>query len=301
MTEVVSDHATLPRVSADTSYDEIGDLIAEHGGVIVIGLFGPEIVAAVNAELDAAADLAEPSQGLYQPLLDDFHGAGTTHVTALPAKSRTFAVEVMAHPLYRAMAERFLTWSLLEEVGMSAEGSWHLNLAHLIIRGPGSVDQMLHRDEDIWMEVPYPRRGVLLLASMIAWVDFTRENGATRLVPGSHRWPDVERPVTGRSRQAQDDELVYAEMPAGSAVIYLGTTIHGGSANLTESTMRRGAHLSYCLGWLRTEENNYLAVPPDIARELPRECQEILGYGSTGLLGAVGLRNPVDLLAEGKL
>ena len=104
-----------------------------------------------------------------------------------------------------------------------------------------------------------------------------------------------------RARQPQEDEVVYAEMPAGSAVLYLGTTVHGGSANLTEATMRRGAHLSFSLGWLRTEENNYLAVPPAIARTLPRECQEVLGYRSTGLLGAVDLRNPVDLLAEGKL
>ncbi len=101
--------------------------------------------------------------------------------------------------------------------------------------------------------------------------------------------------------------MAYAEMPAGSAVVYTGGTIHGGGANVTD-TPRRGAHLSYCLGWLRTEENNYLSTPPAVAARLPRLAQEVLGYAmhdslprGGGYLGMVRMQDPVELLARGEL
>ena len=82
------------------------------------------------------------------------------------------------------------------------------------------------------------------------------------------------------------DELVAAEMSAGSAVLYLGSTQHGGGANVTTDVRRRGMHVSYCLGWLRTEENQYLATPIDVVRTLPRESQALLGYAvHDGLAG----------------
>jgi ectoine hydroxylase-related dioxygenase (phytanoyl-CoA dioxygenase family) len=134
---------------------------------------------------------------------------------------------------------------------------------------------------------------------MTALVDFTQELGATRVVPGSHRWP--------YEREAQPEEVAVAEMPAGSSVIYLGSTIHGAGANQTDRE-RRGLHLSYVVGWLRTEENNYLATPPEIAKTLPRRAQELIGYSvhdairsAGGYLGMLDLRDPVDLLEEGRL
>ena len=97
-------------------------------------------------------------------------------------------------------------------------------------------------------------------------------------------------------------------MPAGSAVLYLGSTLHGGGANTSKRLQRRGLHLSYVVGWLRTEENNVLSTPPDIARSLPRRAQELIGYGAHdaiadggGYLGTLDLRSPVDLLEEGSL
>jgi ectoine hydroxylase-related dioxygenase (phytanoyl-CoA dioxygenase family) len=91
-------------------------------------------------------------------------------------------------------------------------------------------------------------------------------------------------------------------------VIYLGSTIHGAGANTTVDRRRRGMHVSYVLGWLRTEENQYLSVPVDVVRELPRRAQELLGWAAHdalaaggGYLGTVDLRDPVDLLAEGRL
>jgi ectoine hydroxylase-related dioxygenase (phytanoyl-CoA dioxygenase family) len=164
---------------------------------------------------------------------------------------------------------------------------------------PAPNSSNLHRDELVWVHMPRPHPE-LQVASMIALVDFTATNGATRVVPGSHRWdPD---------RTAQPSELVAAEMTAGSAVLYLGSTIHAGGANTTVDEWRRGMHLSFVLGWLRTEENHYLTTPPDVARSLPRASQELLGYAAHdaiaqmgGYLGTVELRDPVELLADGGL
>jgi len=174
---------------------------------------------------------------------------------------------------------------------------YQLNLAHLLERLPGATDQYWHQDELVWNLVPEPKPE-LQLASVIALVDFTADNGATRVFPGSHLW---ER---GRYPGAGDDAAV-AEMPAGSAVVYLGSTFHGGGAH-TGSEPRRGVHLSYTLGWLRTEENNYLAVPPEVAAQLPVRCQEVLGYAvhdaierGGGYLGMVDMRDPIELFAEG--
>ena len=175
---------------------------------------------------------------------------------------------------------------------------YQLNLGHVLDRGPGAERQFLHRDELVWVNFPSPHPE-LQVASMIALVDFTKDNGGTCVVPGSNHWePD---------RQPEEDEIAVAEMSAGSAVIYLGSTIHAGGTNVTDER-RRGLHLSYVLGWLRTEENHYLATPPEIARELPRESQELLGYAAHdaladggGYLGALDLRDPVDLLQSGEL
>jgi ectoine hydroxylase-related dioxygenase (phytanoyl-CoA dioxygenase family) len=147
------------------------------------------------------------------------------------------------------------------------------------------------------------------MAAVIAFVDFTRENGGTRIIPGSHGWPD--RSLLPAEQFAQPtpkaEQIACAEMPAGSAVVYLGGTIHAGGSNITDIP-RRGAHLSYCLGWLRTEENNYLAVPPAVAAKLPRQAQELLGYAvhdsiarGGGYLGMVRMQDPIELLDRDEL
>jgi ectoine hydroxylase-related dioxygenase (phytanoyl-CoA dioxygenase family) len=217
----------------------------------------------------------------------------------MPGISRTFATDVMCNPLLLDLCDRVLLPSCAR---------YQLNLGHLLQRGPGAGEQILHRDELVWNDVPSPHPEIQL-ASVIAFVDFTRDNGATRVVPGSHRWPGRE--LSGAEQMSRpppsDDQIEVAEMPAGSAVVYSGGTIHAGGANTTDIP-RRGAHLSYCVGWLRTEENNYLSTPPEVAATLPRRAQELLGYSvhdsmlrGGGYLGMVRLQDPVELLARGEL
>jgi len=282
--------ATLKRLRASDSIDAIEQALKDDGGVIVEGFLAAEVVARIEAEVAEVRDRANPGMKHLNPAVQFFYGDKTRHVNGMAARSRTFATEVLIHPLYLAICDRVLLPSCAR---------YHLNLGHLIDRGPGATNQLLHRDEVVWAHFPNPHAEIQL-ASMIALDDFEVENGATRIVPGSHRWP--------RTRQPEPHEIVDAVMPAGSAVIYLGSTIHGAGANSTASEWRPGLHISYTLGWLRTEENNYLAVPPDVARTLPRKAQEILGYAvhdaiasGGGYLGMVGLRDPVELMAEGKL
>jgi hypothetical protein len=291
--------ATLERFDAGSDPDEIHAAIERDGAVIIEGLLSPDVVARVNDEVGAALDQADPDDAMFNPVMQAFHGPCTRQVSGVPGLSPTFAVEVMCHPLLLALADRILLPSCAR---------YQLNLGHLLQRGPGAEEQWLHRDEAVWSDMPRPGPE-LQLATVIAFVDFTRENGATRVVPGSHRWPDralsPAEQVLGT--QPAPEQIAYAEMPAGSAVVYLGGTIHAGGANSTDIP-RRGAHLSYCLGWLRTEENNYLSIPPALAAKLPRQAQELIGYSvhdsiprGGGYLGMVRMQDPVELLERGEL
>jgi ectoine hydroxylase-related dioxygenase (phytanoyl-CoA dioxygenase family) len=282
--------AALRHLTASDSLDSIEQALKDDGGVIIEGFLDPDVVSRIQAEVAEARAAANPGMQHLNPAIQFFFGDKTRHVNGMVAQSRTFATEVMIHPTYLAICDRVLLPSCAR---------YQLNLGHLIDRGPGAQAQLLHRDELVWVHLPQPH-GEVQVASMIALEDFRAENGATRIVPGSHRWP--------RTRKPEAHEIADAVMPAGSAVIYLGSTIHGGGANSTRDEWRPGLHISYVLGWLRTEENNYLAVPPEIARTLPRAAQEVLGYAvhdaiasAGGYLGMLGLRDPVDLMAEGTL
>jgi Phytanoyl-CoA dioxygenase (PhyH) len=290
---------TLERFDVSSDPDKIHDTLRRDGGVIVEGLLSPDVVARVNDEVGEALDRARPDDDMFNPIMQAFHGPHTRQVSGAPGLSPTFAVDVMCHPLLLEMADRVLLPSCAR---------YQLNLGHLLQRGPGSDEQILHRDELVWSDMPRPEPE-LQLATVIAFVDFTRENGATRVVPGSHLWPERALPPIEQflGRQPEPEEIAYAEMPAGSAVVYLGGTIHAGGSNTTDIA-RRGAHLSYCLGWLRTEENNYLAIPPSVAAKLPRQAQEVIGYSvhdsiprGGGYLGMVRMQDPVELLGRGEL
>ncbi len=282
----------LARLRAEDAIEDVAAALREDGAVVVEGLLDPDLLDRFNAEVDPLVAEARPDhdQAFINPSVAWFFGDKTRHVTGVASKSRVFATEILTHPIFLGVCDAVLAPSCAR---------YQLNLAHVLDRGPGAEQQYLHRDELVWVHVPRPHPE-LQVASMIALVDFTADNGATRVAPGSHRWPV--------DRQAEPGELVPAEMPAGSAIIYLGSTTHAGGANTTADQWRRGMHLSYVVGWLRTEENHYLTTPPDIARRLPRQSQELLGYAAHdaiadagGYLGTVELRDPVDLLAEGAL
>jgi ectoine hydroxylase-related dioxygenase (phytanoyl-CoA dioxygenase family) len=282
--------AAIPRHDASETPETIAGTLETAGAVIVENLLDPALLARLNAEIDPLLEEARPDRPFLNPVIEWFFGKQTRHVTAVAARSRTFSHEILPHPVYMAICDRILG---------PACSSYQLNIAHIMDRGPGAEQQLLHRDEDVWPHLPRPHPEIQL-ASVIALVDFRADIGATRVVPGSHRWP--------REREPRPEEIAVAEMKAGSAVVYLGSAIHAGGANVSRGEFRRGMHVSYTVGWLRTEENQYLSVPIEEVRAMPRRSQELLGYAAHdaiaaggGYLGTVDLVSPVDLIADGRL
>jgi len=282
--------ATVPRLPATQPIETITEALLDAGAIIVTDFLDPLVLARLNAELTPHFEAAQTKpQGFINEGYAAFYGPYVRHVLAVAEKSNTFVDEVLCHPIYVGLGQAIL--------GPSCK-TFQLNVAHGLERGPGAAMQHLHRDEVVWPDLgpAHPHREI---SSVIALGDFTAEMGATLVVPGSHKWD--------RARKPQPDEIVAAEMSPGSAVIYLGGAIHAGGPN-TSDRRRRGLHVSYTLGWLRTEENNYLAISRERVRALSPLAQTLLGFAAhdglsmgLGYLGAVDLRDPVDLFAEGKL
>jgi ectoine hydroxylase-related dioxygenase (phytanoyl-CoA dioxygenase family) len=204
---------------------------------------------------------------------DDFEGHRTRRIYALFAKTR--ALDALAiHPLVLDALDRVL-------------GPAQLSAPTGIEIGPGESAQPLHPDDAIY---PIPRpHPELVLNVMWPFDDFTEENGATRLVPGSQHWVD-ETPTPST-------ETITFTMPAGSALMYVGSLWHGGGANTTSSP-RIGVVLHYSVAWVRPVENHVLAVPRAVVAELPERLQELLGYNIyPPFIGYVDGRHPRRLLA----
>jgi ectoine hydroxylase-related dioxygenase (phytanoyl-CoA dioxygenase family) len=190
----------------------------------------------------------------------EFWGEQTKRFTRLAARAPAFA-ELLDHELMHSWAGRALQ-----------EGYW-LNTGQAMIVGPGEKAQVLHRDLGLWpMFVELGRNAPECMVSiLLALSDFTEEVGATRMVPGSHRWDSFHT-------VADPSSTLPAVMAAGSAFLYPGKTIHGAGANRTDRSWRRGLHMSFVLGWLTPEEASPIAVPWDIARGYSERVQRMLGY-----------------------
>jgi ectoine hydroxylase-related dioxygenase (phytanoyl-CoA dioxygenase family) len=280
----------LQRIPSSDPVERILEALDLDGAVIVRGLLAPDVLAKFNAELDPWLDETASERPCLNPAIEWFMGKTTRHLTGVAAKSRTFATDVLCNPVLLAISDAILLPSCAR---------YQLNVAHVLDRGPGAEPQLLHRDQLVWNDLPKPHPE-LQVASVIALVDFNESNGATRVIPGSHKWP--------LDRVPKEEQAIAAVMAAGDAVVYLGSTIHGGGPNTTGDQSRRGMHLSYVLGWLRTEENHYLSTPLETVRGLPHRSQELLGYAAHdamarggGYLGTVDVRDPVEMLEKGDL
>ena len=260
----------LKSFEAGAGADRVAAAIERDGYAIVRGVLDPEALARLSGELAPhleATELGDP---------DSFFGSRTKRFGALLSRcpmSRDMAVD----PLLLAVADRVLG-PYCARYRIHYTGVMHIE--------PGETAQVMHRDTG-----PFPIQNPappLTLATMWAVTDFSEENGATRIVPGSHRWPDARVP--------EPDEIAAAEMPAGSLLIYVGSTIHGGGANRSGAA-RCGVALHYALGWLRQEENQYLAVPMEEARTFPHQLQCLMGYElGTVNLGFADHKHPNDVL-----
>ena len=260
----------VPRVAADASVDAVERALRESGCVVVERLAPAELMDRLESDLDPFL-AATPAGG------DEFTGFKTRRTGCLLARSRTFG-SLAAHPTVLGALDRVL--------GDHAT-SYQLHLTQVIEIGPGEPAQLVHRDQWAFDFFPFPAGFEVECHTMWAMSDFTEENGATRVVPGSHRFDDKLR--------LQEADTIAAEMTKGSVLLYLGSLYHGGGANRS-SAPRRGVNVGYTLSWLRQEENQYLACPPEAARDLPEDLARLAGYRRGAYaLGYYGdLRDPYD-------
>jgi ectoine hydroxylase-related dioxygenase (phytanoyl-CoA dioxygenase family) len=273
----------IEQFGPDVPIASLIEAIDRDGVAMVSGVIDPQLLTALNAELDPIIADAQPGTPNHIEWLQDFMGFKTVRIDGLPGKSKSF-VELLQHPLALKMADHYLLPSCLHYL---------LSTAQLIEIQTEETVQQLHRDDVAWIHEPIPTtRDVapnsqtqqLEVIVLYALSDFTAENGATRVVPGSHLWP--------ANRKPKDHEVLAAEMPAGSAIYYLGKTLHGGGPNSTPNTKRRALYCGFALGWLRTKENFFLSTPIDAVREMPKTVQDLLGYETHGGVGVVDVGSP---------
>jgi len=244
------------------SLTEILAVLAQDGGVIVHNMLSPQVVANLLSELAPQSETSQVGPKSSNENVNHFWGQQTKRFTRLAQRSQTFADEVLVHPTLTGVADELLKPYC---------ASYWMNTGQMMIVMPGGAPQYMHRDSDDWPAMCSPTAPPCQISCMFALSDFTTENGATRVAPGSHLWSDY-------SRQATDDEITQAVMPAGSGMIYLGKTLHSAGADKTENEPRFGMHLSYVLGWLTPEEAGCLGVTEDRAKTFTKQQQQLLGY-----------------------
>jgi ectoine hydroxylase-related dioxygenase (phytanoyl-CoA dioxygenase family) len=213
-----------------------------------------------------------------EPAANIFEGTSTHRIYNLLARGAIYQ-RVPVHPSVLPIVE-----------GVLDRGCLVSSLSSIAI-GPGETEQPLHADDQL---IPLPKPHVSIICNtMWALTDFTIENGATRVVPGSHRADRSPLPF------GEPVEVKYAEMKAGSVLVFDGSIWHGGGANRT-SERRLGLAMNYCAGWIRQQENQQLGIPLEVARGFSLQLRKLAGFGLyKRLLGHIDKCSPDDLLEGG--
>lgn len=247
----------LKYISAKNMKEDLIDTLEENGCVIITELMNNKDLESLQKELEPVFSQTPNSSGT-------FHGFNTRRFGGIVKKSPT-SHNLITHPLILEIMDDIL--------GLHCS-RYQLSLTQAIRIYPGEAAQIIHTDDTM-----YPFSHPLnqsMVNVMWACSDFTAENGATRLIPGSHLW-DEEKRKDPKSYAMAEDMTQPAIMPKGSALIYFGSLWHSGGANTSDET-RTGLVFSYNLGWLRQAENQYLSVPKDTARQLSPKLRELIGY-----------------------
>jgi len=246
--------------------------VAEDGYTIIEGAIEPDLVAALEEDLLRI----ERERGIV-PASNDFEGRRTVRIYNLLVHGELYEripVHASILPIVERVLDRGCLVSSLSSISICS----------------GETGQPMHADDQL---IPLPKpHPAIVCNSMWAITDFTRDNGATRIIPGSHlrdRSPDPA---------ARYEGVIPAEMPRGSVLVYHGSLWHKGGANKTDRR-RTGIAMNYCAGFLRQQENQQLGIPREIAKGFSPRLRELVGYGVyRGLIGHIDKTSPQQLLDE---
>jgi len=261
----------LQHFNVNASVDDVVAALKRDGACIVDNVISRGEMDAVAAELKPWIDATA-----FGP--DDFSGHRTTRTGGLVARS-PLCRELVMDPVVLGVTKQFLSHAT----------SFQLHLTQVIAIGPGEPAQPIHRDQWAFDFYPFPSGYEVQCNTIWAMTDFTEENGATRVVPGSNALADKLR--------FKLEDSIPAEMSKGSVLLYSGSVYHGGGANQSDAT-RVGINITYNLSWLRQEENQYLSCPPEIAKTLPVPLLKLMGYrrGAYALGYVDDLRDPIEVV-----
>ena len=265
---------TLTHLPATATAADIHDLLVRDGAVVVDDLGDPACIARMRSETAPYIEMTAFGS-------DDFAGRRTRRTGALIARSPT-SRELIQHPLVLEVTGRLLDRAT----------NYQLHLSQTIAIGPGEPAQPIHRDQWAFDFFPFPSDHHVQCNTIWALTDFTEENGATRIIPGSQELAD--------SFDHTIDETVPAEMSVGSCLFYTGKVFHGGGANRSDE-VRIAGNITYVVGWLRQEENQYLSVPREVAETLDDDLLRLMGYrvGAYALGYIDDVRDPIEAIRGG--
>ncbi|MCV7287807.1 phytanoyl-CoA dioxygenase family protein [Mycolicibacterium wolinskyi] len=260
----------LPRISLRDSSaataENVAAIVKSDGGVVIEGLLSADQVRRFNADIDPHLAALHAGSSHVDASIQDFHGAQTKRLTNLITLSKTFREEIIDNDVVLAIADQMMHPSY---------DSYWMGTAQVIEIGPGNKAQPHHRDLENYpgyLEMG-PSGPEVMINFLIALTDFTEENGATRVVPGSHTWPDF-------TDRGTPEQTVPALMKAGDALFFSGKLAHGGGANVTKDERRRGVAFTFNPGYLVPEEAYPFTVDIDLARSLSPRVQQLIGFRS---------------------
>lgn len=242
---------TLTTLTSEATVEEVVQLLRQDGALIIKDIISPQVVDQLTAEMQPYINATPTGR-------DEFTGHTTRRTGALAARSAACR-DLIVNDLVLGSAKEYLKPFTRKII---------LHLTQTIDIGPGAAAQEIHRDRYAWGKY-LPREIEPQFNTIWALTDFTAENGATQCVPGSQDWDWSQSHTT--------EQICQAEMTKGSVFIYSGSVLHAGGENRS-SAHRVGLNLTYCLGWLRQEENQYLSCPPEIAKNFDPALQDLLGY-----------------------
>lgn len=292
--------ASIERFKPDDSTESIVEAIRENGVAMIENLFEPDMMDLLHSKVESELNKVELGGGLgvgHKRALAGLFARGREFSDVLLLNERVLELEdailLPQCPMASSAPERppmdpyLLNRAKLRPADPLVGPNCHhyrVNASVAMQVPKGGDNQTLHRDQ--WRYLPFmhrdPEGPELTMAFMVAVTDFTADNGATRYIPGSNKWP--------ADREPQESEVVQAVMPKGSAGVWLGSVYHGFGKNVTDDP-RLGIIFSFGLDHLAQEENQFLAVPPEIARTLDPRAQQLLGYRMSPSINRVDQRD----------